>query len=228
MKRKRAPETWSIALVTLSRPDHRATADALRHDIAERYPDLKPLFTDGVRGGSAVCLGQFTSLSDPNYREAMALVRAKTLSDGRPAFPRALPARPDSLQEVDIDPYNIKSLRKQVGSRHPIYTLQIAQWGTFGENDLEYDVFVERAEVATRRLRSQGFTAWFNHNYGKELSSVNVGVFGVDAYDPKSTLFSPEVEMLMSQFPRLSVNGEPLLDLRTRRDRRPFLVEVPR
>jgi hypothetical protein len=57
---------------------------------------------------------------------------------------------------------------------------------------------------------------------------VNVGVFGVDAYDSKSTLYAPEVEMLMSQFPQLMVNGEPLLDPRTRSSRKPFLVEVPR
>ena len=203
-------------------------AEALHKDISERYPNLQPLFVDEVSSGSAVCLGRFTSLSDPRFRETMLQVREIKLNDGRVAFPRALPARPQSLQLRAVHPLDIKSLRKQLGSRHPVYTLQIAQWGTFGEEDADYDECVARVEAIARRLRSQGFTAWFNHNYGKQLSSVNVGVFGADAYDPRSTLFAPEVEQLMIQFPELRVNGEPLVDARTGVVRKPFLVEVPR
>lgn len=224
----RKGETWSIALVTLSGPDHRATAQALSADIRERYPELTPLFVDEVSGGSAVCLGRFVSLSEPTFRETMVRVREIKLNDGRVAFPRALPARPQSLQDVQTDPLDIRSLRKQIGSKHPVYTLQVAQWGTFGDDRLDYETCRARVEALARQLRSQGFTAWFNHNYGKELSSVNVGVFGADAYDPRSTLFAPEVELLMSQFPYLNVNGEPLIDARTGAQRKPFLVEVPR
>lgn len=227
-RKQQSGEVWSIALVTFSGADHRETAKALRHDLAGRYPELTPLFVDQVSDGSAVCLGKFASLSDPGFRETMMRVREVKLSDGRPAFPRALPARPASFQDARADPYDIRTLRQQMGDRHPLYTLQIAQWGTFGDEDLDYTTYVNRAETAVRRLRSQGYDAWFNHNHGKKLSSVNIGVFGADAYDPRSTLYAPEVEMLMRQFPRLSVNGEVLIEPRTGSPRAPFLVEVPR
>jgi hypothetical protein len=38
-----------------------------------------------------------------------------------------------------------------------------------------------------------------------------VGVFGPDAYDSKSTLYSPEVDAVMRRFPKSLVNGEEVL-----------------
>lgn len=219
---------WSIAVVTVSGADHRSVAVSARKEIVTRFEELDELYVDGVKGGSAVFYGRFESPSDPEFRAAMDQLRAMKLDGGAPAFPRLLPARPLSEDSVAYQPFDLRSLRAQLGSSHPVYTLQIAQWGTFGDEDLDYASYRDRAERHTRALRSQGFTAWFSHNSGKRLSSVNVGVFGADAYDPRSTLFAPEVELLMGQFPTLLVNGEPLMDPRTSKSRRPFLVEVPR
>jgi hypothetical protein len=40
---------------------------------------------------------------------------------------------------------------------------------------------------------------------------VTVGLFGEDAYDAKTTLYSDEVMAIKKRFPKLKVNGEELL-----------------
>jgi hypothetical protein len=60
-------------------------------------------------------------------------------------------------------------------------------------------------------------------------------VFGPEAYDARTTLFSPEVDELMAKFPVMLVAGEELLVRSDPRDpnsrmlpQKPMLVEVPR
>jgi len=219
---------WSIALITVAGEDHEAIARSARRDILERFDGLEEIFVDRVKGGSAVFFGRFESPADPGFRTAMEKIRSITVGEGIPAFPRVLPARPLSGLAADAHPHDIRTLRDRLGDRNPVYSLQVAQWGTFGDDSIDYGVMRERAAGNVSTLRNRGFDAWFSHNSGKRLSSVNIGVFGPDAYDPRSTLFAPEVELLMSQFPQLLVNGEPLLDPRTGVARKPFLVEIPR
>jgi hypothetical protein len=222
------PKEWSIALVTITGSDHQAIARSSRRNIVERFPDLKDVWIGKLKSGSAVFYGRFESPTDADFRTSMELVRGLTLGDGVAAFSRVLPARPTVESPADLHPYDLRTLRERVGNRHPVYSLQIAQWGTFGDLSLAYGAARLSAERYTQALRSKGFDAWFSHNSGMKLSSVNVGVFGADAYDPRSTLFAPEVELMMGRFPDLMVNGEPLLDPRTGRNQKPFLVEVPR
>lgn len=226
-----SPEgAWSIALLTITGNDHQATAKALRTQIAAKHPELKPLFLDEVGGGqgSAIFVGRYASPKDPRCRALMEEIRQMTSAEGNRLFPRAMPGRPASLVAASLHPHDLRTVRLGRRSSAPIYTLQIAQWGTFGDQSISYEDCRAQAESMARALRARGFTAWFSHNEGRSLSSVNVGVFGTDAYDPRSTLFSPEVEMLMQRFVQLQVNGEVLLDPRTGLARTPFLVEVPR
>ena len=219
---------WSIALMTVSGGDHRAIAMSARRDIVERYASLKDIFVDDIKSGSGVFYGRFASPSDPACREAVQKIRALTLSNGQPAFSRVIPARPLSGTSGALHPHDLRSLRAQLGRRHPVYTLQVAQWGTFGDESIDYIELRRKAESSARSLRARGVDAWFHHNSALRLSSVNIGSFGPDAYDPRSTLYAPEVELVMSQFPHLLVNGEPLINPRSGKNQPPFLVEVPR
>tara|TARA_Y100000589_G_scaffold320349_1_gene350136 strand:- start:110 stop:1036 length:927 start_codon:yes stop_codon:yes gene_type:complete len=221
---------WSIALLTITGNDHQATAKALRSQIAAKHPELTPLFLDEVGGGqgSAIFVGRFQSPKDPRCRALMEEIRQMTSAEGNRLFPRAMPGRPQSVVAASLHPHDLRTVRLGRRSSTPMYTLQIAQWGTFGDDSIAYDRCRAQAESMARSLRARGLTAWFSHNDGRSLSSVNIGVFGPDAYDPRSTLFSPEVEVLMQRFPQLQVNGEVLLDPRTGIARTPFLVEVPR
>lgn len=219
---------WAIALTVISGDEHQATAKAMREKITTTFPELQGTFVDNASAGSAVFFGSFKSPTSESFRSAMVRIKAMKLPSGRPAFPKALPAKPKSRVRQSSSPFDLRKLREQLGARHPVYTLQIAQWGTFGDTSTSFERCRSQAEAFTSSLRQQGFMAYFSHNSGREISSVNVGVFGDEAYDPRSTLFSPEVEAMFQHFPRLRVNGADLIDPRTRQPRKPFLVEVPR
>ena len=221
---------WSIALATVTGTDHEALARSLADQIRERYPDLSPLFVDNLSGGSAsaVFVGHFKSPSSADSKEMMKHVGALTMQNGAKSFPRAMPARPASLQKTGLAPNDLRSLR----SRHRVgriaYSLKVAQWGTFGDEELSYDLCRQQAESMAAALRSQGLNAWFNHNEAREMSVVSVGVFGSNAYDSRSTLYAPEVEVLLERFPTLMINGEPILHPKTGQPLRPVLIEVPK
>ena len=189
--------------------------------------DYNDVVAGCTRGNAMLCSLGAGGL--PLHIVSKALAKIKTeLSDGQPAFSRVIPARPDSGQAGTPHPHDLRSLRAQMGRRHPVYTLQVAQWGSFGDEATDYSALRNQAEAYVRSLRSRGFEAWFHHNSTLRLSSVNIGSFGADAYDPRSTLYAPEVELVMSQFPQLLVNGQPLVDPRSGKNQPPFLVEVPR
>lgn len=210
--------------------DHQAVARSLSDQIQGRYPGLTPLFVDELPGGdgSAVFVGRFTSPASTGSKEMMKRVGGLTMQNGAKAFPRAMPARPASYQNITREPNDLRSLR----SRHRVgriaYSLKIAQWGTFGDDELSYDSCRQQAEAMASSLRAQGVTAWFNHNDAREMSVVSVGVFGSNAYDSRSTLYAPEVEVLLERFPTLMINGEPILHPKTGQPLRPVLIEVPR
>ena len=67
------------------------------------------------------------------------------------------------------------------------------------------------AEAYTNELRGRGHEAWYYHDPVTEKSVVTIGVFDSRAYDARSTLFSPEVEALMKEFPVHRVNGEEVM-----------------
>lgn len=226
----RSSGSWSIALATLTGSDHPALARSLAERIRDRYPTLTPLFVDGLGSGeaSAVFVGHFRSPSGEASRSMMNRVSELTMENGGKAFPRAMPARPASFKTVARSPNDLRSLR----SRHRVgriaYSLKIAQWGTFGDEQVNYEQCRQQAEAMSRSLRAQGLTAWFSHNEAREMSVVSVGVFGSNAYDSRSTLFAPEVEVLMERFPQLMINGEPILHPKTGQPLPPVLIEVPK
>ena len=158
----------------------------------------------------------------------MKRLNGLTMENGAKAFPRAMPAQPASLKSSSRNPNDLGSLR----SRHRVgriaYSLKIAQWGTFGEDEVDYATCRRQAEAMARSLRGQGLTAWFSHNDAREMSVVTVGVFGSDAYDSKSTLYAPEIEILMERFPSLMINGEQILHPKTGQPLQPVLIEVPK
>jgi len=218
---------WSIALVTVSGVDHEAVARSLCDQIRTRYPELKPVFNGSLSRGdsSAVFVGRYDSPSSSASRTMMERIGGLKLPNGALAFPRAMPAQPEVAGARS--PLSLDTLRSQYRLGRIVYSLKIAEWGTYGDTQVDYSTCMDRAEAMARTLRAQGLSAWFDHNHARELSVVSVGVFGSDAYDPRSTLFAPEVEVLMERFPVLLINGEPILNPGTGRPMAPILIEVP-
>ena len=202
---------WSVILATFSGGDHAAKAAAFRGQIVTQYPELRDAAVRRVGKGSAIVSGRFEG---PDESAAQAeLKRVKAIErNGKKPFGGVMLMR-TSAEDASgpPKPHDLRTLRAQFPTVRPLFTLQVAAWSTFGEKGLDYDDMRLAAENYCAELRKRGHDAWFLHDEDSETSIVAVGRFDRRAYDPKSTLFAPEVEELMRQFPANLVNGEPLL-----------------
>lgn len=224
---------WSVLLGTFSGEDHEARAEEFMAEVRRRYPIFGEVFVEPRRGGSMVVAGRFASTDDPAAQEALSLAKGITAGGGRPFAAAMLVRRSTAADTTPPKPYDLRSLRARYPGRAEVYTLQIGLWGTFGTREIDPEEVRRRAELEVARLRAQGYEAWFHHDPDSELSTVTVGSFGADAYDPRSTLYAPEVERLMRAFPKHLINGEEVLVPAGQRragelrPQGPRLVEVP-
>ena len=202
--------SWSVLLATVTGADSRATAESIREQVARRYPALRDAFVRSTSRGSVVLAGRFEGPQDPAAQAQLKVV--KELTDGNVrAFPRAMLTRLSaSADQGPAGPNDLRSVRTRL-PKGTLYTLQVAVWSAFGSEDLKLSEIKRSAELFCRQLRSQGEEAYYFHDFDTRTSTVTVGVFGPDAYDPRSTLYAPEVEAVMRKHPKHLVNGEELL-----------------
>jgi hypothetical protein len=199
---------WSIVLATAGGDTHPVQAAALRQQIASEYPQLRTAFVRPQGRGSAIWFGRFGSPTDPEAIRAKEMVRSLQRG-GAPAFPRAfLSVLPD---DAPIGERDIRNLRLLYPNIDPLYSLEVAMWWTGGSDQISYDEVRRSAESYVAELRRAGQDAWYYHDPIKEMSAVTVGVFDKRAYDGRSTLYSPEVDALMKQFPVRRMNGEEIM-----------------
>ena len=225
---------WSVLLGTFSDEDHRARAEAFRGEIGRQYPMLASAFLEARRGGTIVVYGRFPEPSDPAAQESLALVKGLG-SDGARPFPTAMLVRRSAGPDAGPPgPLDLRTLRAQFPRHRQLQSLQVGVWSTFGTREVTPEWVRRSAEQYARQLRGQGYEAWYYHDLDREASVVTIGRFGPDAYDSRSTLYSPEVERLMRVFPKMLVNGDEVLvpenprnPTGRRRPMRPLLIEVP-
>lgn len=226
--------SWSVLLATASGPDSRDTANTIRTEVVRRFPTLKDAFVRSTQRGSVVLVGRYESPKDPDAQARLADV--KQLVDGNvPAFPRAMLTRLGANAEQGPPGPNDLRVVRQTAPTQTLYTLQVAVWSAFGTDEIKMSEIKRSAEDYCRRLRGEGNEAYYFHDFDTKTSTVTVGVFGDGAYDPRSTLYAPEVEAVMRKFPKHLVNGEELLvpiDPRNPSSKTmpqaPRLVEIPK
>jgi hypothetical protein len=201
---------WSVYLASFTGDDHREAARLSRDEIARRYPALADAFVSSGARGSSVLAGRFSGPEDPAAKARLKSVKELSEAGGR-VFPRAMLTR--TATDVDQGPPGPNDLRivRQRFPKAQVYSVQVAAWSTFGSEDLKYADMKRAAEAYCRDLRSRGEEAYYFHDSYSKISTVMVGVFGPDAYDSKSTLYSPEVDAVMRRFPKSLVNGEEVL-----------------
>lgn len=202
--------TWSVLLATYADQGHRAQADAARNDMALRIPELRQAFVRTNSTGSMVLIGHFEGPKDPAAKAQLA--RVKEMGDGTSrTFPRAMLVRTGaSPNDGPPGPLDLRTVRRDF-PKGTLYTLQVAAWASLGSKELTMAQIKKSAESYAQQLRTQGFEAYYFHDFDTETSTVTVGVFGPDSYDSKSTLFAPEVEAMMRKFPKSLLNGEEVL-----------------
>lgn len=202
---------WSVILATFSDGDHAAKAAAFRSQLVAQYPELRDAAIRRVGKGSAIVVGRFESPEDAAAQAELKRVKAIERNKQRP-FAGAMLLRTTS-DDASGPPkaHDLRSLRAKFPNVRPLFTLQVGAWSTFGDKSLKYDDQRKAAERFCEELRKKGDEAWFLHDEDTETSIVTVGHFDRRAYDAKSTLFAPEVQDLMRQFPANLLNGEPVL-----------------
>ncbi|MFM2165126.1 MAG: hypothetical protein RL325_1563 [Planctomycetota bacterium] len=202
---------WSVILATFSGADHAAKAAAFRGQVVSQYPELRDAAVRRVGKGSAIVSGRFEGPEDEAAQAELKRVKAIE-RNGKKPFAGVMLMR-TATDDASGPPkaHDLRTLRAQFPTVRPLFTLQVGAWSTFGERSADYDDMRAAAERYCAELRAKGHEAWFLHDEDSETSIVAVGHFDRRAYDPKSTLFSPEVEDLMRQFPANLVNGEPVL-----------------
>ncbi|MSR40882.1 MAG: hypothetical protein EXS10_03150 [Phycisphaerales bacterium] len=224
---------WAILLLSFTGESHAEMARSAIAGITAQLPDLQDVRVERVGKGSAIVTGRYPSPSDPAAKEAFKKV--KTIhSNGRRAFQSAMLVRISSGDVGPPAPYDLRTLRARFPNTKPLYTLQLAAWSTFGDASIKYEQCKASAEQFAARLRAQREEAWFHHDEDSETSVVTIGHFDSSAYDSRSTLFAPEVEVLFDKYPAHLVNGEPVeIQFKagdapnSRRPQAPRLVEVP-
>ena len=200
---------WSLLLATMVGPSHPVQARATRDQIAATYPALRGAFVRAQGKGSSVWFGRFESAAGSDAVATREMVRGLKLPGGQPVFPRAFfSILPD---DSPVREHDLRNLRQMYPGVDPLYSLQVACWGTFNSNQLTVEEVRRSAEAYVRELRGRGHEAWYYHDPVTEKSVVTIGAFDSRAYDARSTLFSPEVEGLMKDFPVHRVNGEEVM-----------------
>ena len=226
---------WTLVLQTFSQTGHRQHAATMVQELRTAVPQLAGARVHTTSSGSMVIYGNYESAQDPAAQRDKEAIKKITIRD-RQAFPRAMLTR-IRLQPPPgaMHPYELMSVRQRHPNVNPLYTLQVAVWGDFESGKLTLAQIHQKAEAYATELRVQSFDAYFHHDDDQRLSVVTIGVFDRRAIDPQTGFFSPEVEALIHRFPVHLVNGEPLMEIKNRRDPRrsrqpqtPRLVEVPK
>jgi hypothetical protein len=201
---------WTIVLGTYTGPNHEQAAANMVQSCTTLDPRLAAARVHTTSKGSMVIYGTFESPESPDAQQALEMVKSIERAN-RPVFARALLSRINPrYQRGEFRPNELMSVRQQYPNVDPLYTLQIAVWGDFGSGTMSLAEIRRRAEQQVRRLRAEGYDAYFHHDEDRKLSLVTIGLFDHRAIDPASSLYSPDVERLLRQFPEHLVNGEPL------------------
>jgi hypothetical protein len=226
--------SWGVLLATVTGAENRANAMSIREQVIRRYPALKDAYVRSIPHGSVVLVGRFQGVQDPAAQAQLKLVK-ETMDGNVRAFPRAMLTRLGANANQGPPGPNDLRIVRQTRPTQTLYTLQVAVWSAFGTDEVKMSDIKRSAENYCRQLRSEGNEAYYFHDFDTKTSTVTVGVFGDGAYDPRSTLYAPEVDAVMRKFPKHLVNGEELLVPMDPRNpssktmpQAPRLVEIPK
>lgn len=218
--------SWSIVLGTFTGADHAEAAAQTRDRLAERIPEFKAATVRSTPRGSSVVWGRYQGPDDPAAKSELKRVQAYEWQGARP-FARAFLTRLEATRKPPTHPLDLRQLRLANPTVDPLQTLQVAVWVDY-DGTVPLETIRRNAEAYAGQLRSKGHQAWFHHDDDLVMSVVTIGAWGADAYDSKSTLFLPEIEALMKQYPVMLVNGEPLsVRANAKNKRSPTMVQKP-
>jgi hypothetical protein len=152
-----------------------------------------------------IAVGSFASVDDPAAKSELNRIREMQIGGGTP-FSQAVLMPPVRIGSGKAE-WDLRSARKQFG-RAAKYSLQMGVY-TWEPGASEEAIAQARkaAEEAVKKLRGEGQQAFFYH--GANSSSVTVGLFSAEDYDPKNAMNqSPQLLELRKNFPYNLQNGK--------------------
>lgn len=154
-------------------------------------------------------VGRFTGPTDLAAKPLVKEVQALVDGNDRP-FARSFLSRVEAARAGSTGAFDLRRAREANPEARSLFSLEVAVWSDFGSGEISLEEIRKQAEAYTKRLRAQGFLAFYNHDDDRRMSIVTIGLFGANAYDAKTMLYSDEVDALKKKFPKLLVNGEEL------------------
>jgi hypothetical protein len=228
---------WTIMLETFAEGQHAQMAESVRQGMIRELPELREARVQTTDRGSMIIYGRYRAPDEPGAQTDLARIKQLQFR-GAKVFRKAMLTRVEDAAApgaVPVEGNDLRVLRMRNPRVDPLYTLQVAAFASTPESPLGRDERRRKAEGYAMMLRTQGQDAYYHHDDAREISVVTIGGFDHRAYDPLSTLFSPDVELLMKKFPKHLVNGEEVMapvDPRRPNGRKapmtPRLVQVPR
>ena len=189
---------------------HPQTAEAMRQRMIQTAPEIGAARVHSTTKGSMIIFGRYEAVDDPAAQTALKDIKSIQVNRTRPFGFAMLSRIVPEVPTASLDPIDLRTVRRRYPNMDELFTLQIAVWVT-ADNEFSVEQARAESEAFARRLRAEQHEAYFYHDPVKGTSHVSIGVFDETAYDPKSTLFSPQVERLLRRFPHLLVNGEEAL-----------------
>lgn len=230
--KKQDDRRWSVCLLSFTGEGHEQLAKAACSQVRGKYPALSGAFVRSKSNGSVVLVGRFSAPGDPEAKPLLDQVHAMTDGSVRP-FARAMLTRWEPARAGKVGQFDLRQARLANPDQRTMYSMEVAVWSDFESGELSLEEIRKRAEAYTAKLRAQGYLAFYNHDDDRRMSIVTIGIFGHDAYNSQSMLFSDEVEAIRKKFPKLLVNGEELQRIvrsgsQETTPEKTFLIEVPR
>ena len=206
-------DKFAIVIATFTGKQHEQLAGATLTQLARQYPSIGQKLNMQPRSrGTALTYGNYKGYDDPEAQKDIDMLHNVPDQDGRRLFPQIMLMKfKGTVLNQKLHPHDLWTVRREYPLVVPIYTLEIAVWGDFDSGHFPLAKRRDAAEKYAANLRTNGLEAFFFHNDDAGLSSVTVGLFGFNALDAETGFYSPEVESMMSRFPKRLVNGQEVL-----------------
>lgn len=221
---------WSIAMATLTMDDHASLAQQWAADFTAAT-GMSDVWIERTSKGSVVRYGSYPSFDSPAAQRDLGRIKQTDVNGSTP-FGRSYLSQVTSESRMgDASPLHLSRAREYFPGEDSVYSLQVAVYEPVAE--ITREECRKLAEEAAQRLRAQGDLAFYYH--GPNRSMVCVGVFGPDAVDTSTYIYSAPVRELQKRYPYNAFNGLALIEKRAstaggiQESKQPsFLVPVPK
>lgn len=199
--------SWSIVLLAFR--GEMQQQDAMRGlGIVQTEWGLPDAYVEKRGEATVVAFGRYQDPKHPSAQADLKRIRAIEVEIDRQKerpFEFAFLTPPESIPG-SVPEFDLRNVQKIHGN-WALYTLQI---GIYRREDghpspAQIAEFRKLAEDAVLQLRREGEQAFYYH--GPTGSTVTIGMFGIEDFDPQIRLESPRLRKLREQYPHNLLNG---------------------